>query len=157
MTNAATAQLCTFRLDALLFGVDVAYVREVLRWREVTRVPLAPPEVEGLLNLRGQIVPAIDVRRRLGMPPRSDDARSLNVVVQVGGEPVSLLVDEVGDVLEVEAAAFERTPETVVGAARTLIRGAYKLPGRLLLDLDVEKIARPLSRELVQVAEEVRS
>ena len=151
-----TTQLCTFRLDALLFGVDVAWVREVLRWRPVTRVPLAPPEVEGLMNLRGQIVPAIDVRRRLGMPPRAVADRPLNVVVQVDDDPVSLLVDEVGDVLEIEAAAFERPPETVVGPARTLIRGAYKLPGRLLLDLDVEKIARPVSRDLVQVAEEVR-
>jgi len=151
-----TTQLCTFRLDALLFGVDVAWVREVLRWRPVTRVPLAPPEVEGLMNLRGQIVPAIDVRRRLGMPPRAVADRPLNVVVQVDDDPVSLLVDEVGDVLEIEAAAFERPPETVVGPARTLIRGAYKLPGRLLLDLDVEKIVRPVSRDLVQVAEEVR-
>jgi purine-binding chemotaxis protein CheW len=135
-------QLCTFRLDDLLFGVEVEYVREVLRRQPMTRVPLAPPEVEGLINLRGQIVTAVDVRRRLGMPPRAPGSQPLNIVVQVDDTPLSLLVDQVGDVLEVEAAAFERPPATVVGPARELIRGAYKLPGRLLLALDVETMVR---------------
>jgi purine-binding chemotaxis protein CheW len=143
MSMADGYRLCTFRLDGVLFGVEVEHVREVLRGQETTRVPLAPPEVEGLINLRGQIVAAIDVRRRLGMPPRPPETPQFNIVVQVDDVPVSLLVDDVGDVLEVEAAAFERSPETVVGPARELIRGAYKLPGRLLLALDVEKMVRP--------------
>jgi purine-binding chemotaxis protein CheW len=152
-----TRQVCTFFLDGVLFGVEVEHVCEVLRVQHVTRVPLAPPEVEGLINLRGQIVTAVDVRRRLGLPERAEAAHALNVVVQVDESPVSLIVDDVGDVLELEAAAFEPPPDAVAGVARDLVRGAYKLPDRLLLSLDVERLARPRAGEcLVKPVQEVR-
>lgn len=132
-------QYCTFFLDDLFFGVEVQRVQEVIRYQEMTRVPLASRVVSGLINLRGQIVTAVDLRRRLGLPDRAADRLPMNVVVRSDEGVVSLLVDEIGDVQEVAAELFEHTPETLRGEARSLIRGAYKLDGRLLLVLDTER------------------
>jgi purine-binding chemotaxis protein CheW len=136
---ALPSQFCTFYLDKLLFGVDLKNVQEVIRWLDVTPVPLAPRVVSGLINLRGQIVTAVDLRRRLELPPRSADVHAMNVVVRSEDGPVSLLVDEIGDVVEVEESTFERPPETLRGAVRTMIAGVHKLNGRLLLVLDADK------------------
>lgn len=136
---ADVKQFSTFYLDKLLFGVEVGKVQEVIRYQEMTRVPLASSVVTGLINLRGQIVTALDLRRRLEMPQREAERLPMNVVVRTGEEAVSLLVDEIGDVLEVEDQTFEAPPETLQGVARELIRGAYKLKDRLLLVLDTEK------------------
>jgi purine-binding chemotaxis protein CheW len=132
-------QFCTFVLDGLYFGVEVKKVQEVIRYQEMTRVPLAPKVVRGLINLRGQIVTAIDLRRRLALAERPADRRPMNVVVRGDEGAMSLLVDEIGDVVEVQEDSFERPPETLNGVARELIRGAYKLKERLLLVLDTEK------------------
>ncbi len=134
-------QFATFFLHGLFFGVDVLKVQEVIRYQEMTRVPIAPPMVEGLINLRGQIITAIDLRRRLGLPEREPDQLPLNVVVRTEDGAVSLLVDEIGDVVEIDSENFERVPETVTGMARDLILGVYKLPVRLLLILDTERAA----------------
>ncbi|HYC23705.1 MAG TPA: chemotaxis protein CheW [Candidatus Bathyarchaeia archaeon] len=134
-----SVQLSTFLLDGLFFGVEVMRVQEVIRFQEMTRVPLAPRVVSGLINLRGQIVVAIDLRRRLELAERSAEALPSNVVVRTGDGVVSLLVDAIGDVVEVDAGAFERPPDTLAGVARELVRGAYKLPDRLLLVLDTER------------------
>jgi purine-binding chemotaxis protein CheW len=136
---AETRQYCTFYVDGHYFGLDVLQVQEVIRSQEMTRVPLAPPAVRGLINLRGQIVTAIDLRRRLEFPDRPADRPPVNVVVQTDDGAVSLLVDEIGDVLEAPEQAFERPPETLRGLARELIRGAYKLEGGLLLILDAAR------------------
>lgn len=140
MNNAQ--QFCTFFLRGLFFGVDVRTVQEVIRYQEMTRVPLASPCVSGLINLRGQIVTAIDLRRRLGLPDRQPGELPMNVVVRGEEGIVSLLVDEIGDVQEVDAELFEHTPETVRGEARALIQGAYKLDNRLLHVLDTARATR---------------
>lgn len=132
-------QFCTFFLDQLFFGVEVQRVQEVIRYQEMTRVPLASAVVSGLINLRGQIVTAIDLRRRLELDERPADRPPMNVVIRTDDGAVSLLVDEIGDMREVDEDAFERPPETVKGIARDLICGAYKLKDRLLLVLDMEK------------------
>jgi purine-binding chemotaxis protein CheW len=132
-------QYCTFFLDTHYFGIDVLKVQEVIRYQEMTRVPLAPSVVRGLINLRGQIVTAIDLRRRLELPDRPEGTLPVNVVVQTDDGAVSLLVDEIGDVLRVSANAFERPPETLRGTARELILGAYKLENQLLLILDTAR------------------
>lgn len=137
-----TRQLCTFRLDGLSFGVPVEQVQEVLRCQPMTRVPLAPAVVRGLINLRGQIVTAFDLHRRLGLAPRRADFVPMNVVVRTDDGPVSFLVDEIGDVVEVSADQFETPPNTLRGPARHLIRGAYKLPDQLLLILDPNVVVR---------------
>jgi purine-binding chemotaxis protein CheW len=132
-------QFCTFYLEGLYFGIEVTRVQEVIRYQEMTPVPLAPPVISGLINLRGQIVTAIDLRRRLELPTRPQGRLPMNVVVRAEDGAVSLLVDEIGDVLEVPGDAFEQVPETLSGVARSLIRGAYKLPDRLLLVLDTDR------------------
>jgi purine-binding chemotaxis protein CheW len=137
---AANAQFCTFFLEDLFFGVEVHKVQEVLRHQAMTRVPLAPPVVRGLINLRGQIVTAIDLRSRLELKARPLDQLPMNVVVQTVEGPTSLLVDQIGEVCEVEEETFERPPDTVQGTARELIRGTYKLKDRLLLILDIERV-----------------
>jgi purine-binding chemotaxis protein CheW len=136
---AHTSQFCTFYLDKLLFGVELKTVQEVIRSLEVTKVPLAPGVVSGLINLRGQIVTAVDLRRRLELEPRAAGALAMNVVVRSEDGAVSLLVDEIGDVVEVEETTFERPPETLRGTVRTMITGVHKLNERLMLVLDTEK------------------
>jgi purine-binding chemotaxis protein CheW len=132
-------QYSTFFLDGLYFGVEVLQVQEVIRYQHMTRVPLAPAVVQGLINLRGQIVTAIDLRRRLELPDRPNDTLPMNVVVRSEESLVSLLVDEVGDVVEVQDSQFEPVPETLKGRATDLIVAVYKLKERLLLVLDVER------------------
>ena len=132
-------QYATFFLNNLFLGVEVLKVQEVIRYQEMTRVPLAPTMIQGLINLRGQIVTAIDLRRRFEFPARAEGQLPMNVVVRSEDGAVSLLVDEIGDVVEIEDDAYERPPETLIGAARELVTGVYKLKKRLLLILDTER------------------
>ncbi len=132
-------QFCTFFVNGLFFGVEVLKVQEVIRYQEMTRVPLAPAMIEGLINLRGQIVTAIDLRRRLELALREAAQLPMNVVVRTDDGAVSLLVDEIGDVVEIQDDIYERPPETLQGVARELVQGVYKLKNRLLLILDTEK------------------
>jgi purine-binding chemotaxis protein CheW len=134
-----TGQFATFFVGDMFFGVDVVNVQEVLRFQPMTAVPQAPNVIEGLINLRGQIVIAIDMRRRLRLPPRTGDKPSMNMVVRTTDGAVSLLVDEIGDVLDMDAANYERPPMNLEPAAGELIRGVYKLKGQLLLVLDEER------------------
>lgn len=134
-----TKQFCTFLLDGRYFGVEVREVQEVIRYQEMTRVPLASPVISGLINLRGRIVTAIDLRRRLGLADRPADEQPMNVIVRASDEAISLLVDEIGDVIEVPADKFEQPPETISMFAKSLIRGAYKLEDRLMLVLDTQE------------------
>ena len=135
-------QYCTFLLDGNLFGLEVGQVQEVLRGQTLTRVPLAPVVVRGLINLRGQIVTAIDLRRRLQMPPRDELVEPMNIVVRTEEGTMSFLVDEIGDVIEVEESAFEKPPETLRGVGRELVRGAYKLKDKLLLVLNTDVLMK---------------
>jgi purine-binding chemotaxis protein CheW len=134
-----TKQFCTFFVNGLFFGVEVLKVQEVIRYQNMTRVPLAPTTIQGLINLRGQIVTAIDLRRRLELPPQEGEQLPMNVVVRSEDGAVSLLVDEIGDVVEIQDDIFEQPPETLKGVARELVQGVYKLKEQLLLILDTEK------------------
>jgi purine-binding chemotaxis protein CheW len=138
--EAGERQLCTFALDGHWFGVEVRRVQELIREQPMTPVPLAAAAVAGLMNLRGQIVTAVDMRRRLGLPEWPAGRAPVNVIVRSDDGVVALLVDEVGDVLTVAGADFEAPPATLRGAAREFARGAYKLPDRLLLALDLDRV-----------------
>jgi purine-binding chemotaxis protein CheW len=133
-------QLCTFHLGDGTYALPVGAVREVLRPPRLTPVPLAPPEVVGVANLRGQIVPVLDLRLRLGLDSRRQAAHVL--MLRVADSLFGVLVDSVGDVVEVDRAAFEPVPDTVVVEKAELLSGAFKLPDRLLLVLYVDKILR---------------
>jgi len=133
-------QFCTFFIDGEMFGAPVARVQEVIRHPAMTQVPLAPEFVAGMVNLRGQIVCAIDLRRRLLLRNRSADQAPMSVVVRTNQGTISLLVDEIGDIIEVTADVLESPPETLQGVARELIEGVYKVADRLLLALDVNRV-----------------
>jgi purine-binding chemotaxis protein CheW len=133
-------QFCTFYLDHYLFGVELLKVQEVLQHLELTEVPLAPYTVRALMNLRGQIVLAVDLRRCLQLPERPAAQQPMHVVVRTGDDAVSLLVDEIGDVVEVDEHSFEAPPETLRGAVRSSILGVHKLDNQLLLLLDADRV-----------------
>jgi purine-binding chemotaxis protein CheW len=135
----------TFVLDDDLYGVDAREVQEVIRYQAMTEVPLAPAEVSGLINLRGQVVVAIDLRARLGLPDRPDGQLPMNVVIRTEEGAVSLLVDEIGDVLHIDDSQLTETPPTITSEARDYIAGVYRLEERLLLMLDVERVGEPLA------------
>ena len=135
----STTQLCTFNVDDLLFGVEVTQVQEVLRFQPMTRVPLAAGTIRGLINLRGQIVTAIDLRACLGIGPRAADVLPMNVVIRGSEGSVSLLVDEIGDVIEVSSDSFEPPPSTMKALHRNMIIAVCKLPKQLLMVLAPER------------------
>lgn len=130
---------CTFNLERFFFAVPVEKVQEVMRNQEMSRVPLARSEISGLINLRGQIVTAIDLRRRLRLPPLPEGSMPMNVLVKTQDGAVSLLVDQIHDVIEVSSESIEPPPETLQGDVRELIQGACKSPDGLLLLLHTEK------------------
>jgi purine-binding chemotaxis protein CheW len=132
-------QLCTFFLQDLYFGVEVEKVQEVIRYQEMTRIPLAPEVIAGLINLRGQIVTAVDLRRQLELADRQAGQLPMNVVIRRDDGPISLLVDEIGDVVEVEEDSFEDLPDTLESRRKEFLRGVYKLKDKLLLLLDTDK------------------
>jgi purine-binding chemotaxis protein CheW len=139
---APTSQFCTFYLGTLLFGVELKGVQEVIRSQEMTKVPLAPAAVSGLINLRGQIVTAVDLRRRLELGPGQLGTLAMNVVVRSADGSASLLVDEIGEVVEVAETTFEPPPETLQGSVRSMIVGVHKLNDQLLHVLDIEKVGQ---------------
>jgi purine-binding chemotaxis protein CheW len=134
----AIRQYTTFHVDGQFFGVDVAHVQEVLKFSGCTRLPMAPPAVRGLINLRGQVITAVDLRSRLGVAALPDDD-AVTVVVRVDDDVVSLLVDAIDEVLELPDDDFEAPPETLQGPGRDLVTGACPLDGRVLLALDVRR------------------
>jgi purine-binding chemotaxis protein CheW len=129
-------RLCTFAVGGLRLGIPVEDVVEVVRGEHVTPVPLAPAAVAGVLNLRGRIVPVLDARLRLGLPPRDPDEESAHVVLDVVGEHVSLVVDREGDVVQVHPQERQDVPETVDPRIRRLCTAAYQREDALLLVLD---------------------
>lgn len=133
-------EFVTVRLSGQLLGIPVLAVQDVLSPQQITRIPLAPPWVAGVLNLRGRIVTAIDLRHRLGLPDRRDEGKDMSVVVENRGEPYSLQIDSIGDVLDLSNETMEKNPVTLDQRWREVSRGIYRLESELLAILDVEKL-----------------
>ncbi len=136
--TANSLQVSTFFVGKYFFGIEVVRVQEVLRMQTMTRVPLAPAVIEGLINLRGQIVPALDMRKRLGIEPRSAEATPMNVIVRTEEGAVSLIVDDIGDVIDLEMENIEHPPDNLADEASHIIQSVYKLKDSLLLLLDTD-------------------
>jgi purine-binding chemotaxis protein CheW len=136
----ASRQVCSFLVDSQWFGVDVERVQEVLRYQELTKVPLAPAEVRGLINLRGEIVPALDLRRCIGLPALAEDAQPSNVVLRTSDGPLSLLVDEIGEVIAVDEHALEPPPEHLRGDRREVVLAVCRLERELLMILAIDRM-----------------
>lgn len=147
---------CTFQVDSTLYGIAVDVVQEVIRSRQTTRVPLAPKGAERLMNLRGEIVCTLNLREVLGLPTKAsvspaptggerpdcgDANRHMNVVIRSDKGLVSLIVDEIGDVVTVADNQSEPIPGSAGARANDLLRGAFQLDGRLLLILDADRVA----------------
>ncbi|MDO9714229.1 chemotaxis protein CheW [Paracraurococcus lichenis] len=122
------------------WGIPIAAVREVLGPQAITPVPLAPPAVAGSLNLRGRIVTVLDLRTALGLPPTVSPERATEVVVEQEGNLYSLLIDEIGDAMDLAAGTVEAPPQTMDARWRALATGIVKLDGRLLLLLDLDRL-----------------
>jgi purine-binding chemotaxis protein CheW len=133
-------QIASFLAQDLFFGVDVLQVQEIIRQVAITRVPLAPPMVSGLINMRGQIVTAIDLRRCLGLPERPSGQPPAGLILQVEEGLVGLIVDEIGTVFELPENAFEPPPEILKGRLRALVSRVYTLPNQLLLVMDTQRL-----------------
>lgn len=149
--SPAGLTLCTFRLGGLHLGVDVTKVQEVIRRQEATRVPLVSPVIHGLMNLRGEIVTTIDLRYRMGLGTFAADAHPMNVVIRTADGPVSLVVDEIDDVVDVREIPFEPPPPTLDDVRRELVTGVYKLDHTLLLVLDLDRVLDPTDLQSTDV------
>jgi purine-binding chemotaxis protein CheW len=136
---APPRQYCTFWVGDLFFGIAVDQVQEVLRYQQMTAVPCAPESVRGLINLRGQIVTAVDLRTRLGLPGPQPDTLPMNVIVRTGGEVVSLLVDDIGDVMEATGVELEPAPANLPSSVTSALEGVFPLPDSILLILDADR------------------
>ena len=146
---AASSNLCqfvTFRIEDLWLGVEILKVQEVIRALEMTVVPLAPDSVEGLINLRGQLVIAVDTRRSLGLAPAAVDTPAMNIVIQSADGAVSLLVDEIHDIISVPLDSYAPVPDNMPAEQRSLIQGVYDLEEGLLLALDTERVLERASQ-----------
>ena len=141
-----TQQFCTFFLGDQLFGIAVEQVQEVIQHQDITRVPLVPDVIRGLINLRGQILMAVDLRRRLRVGEQPQGTSLINVVVRTKEGPVSLLVDSIGDVVEVDEKTAEMPPHTLDADIRILIAGVHKLDQGLMHVLDTERACESLER-----------
>ena len=139
--DSLATQYATFRIGNLFFGIDVHQVQEVIRLQELTAVPLAPTTIQGLINLRGQIITAIDLRKRLSLESRPLGEEPMTIVVRLQEETVSFLVDTIGDVIDVDQGQFEHTPESIVPAIRDLTDGVFKLQDSLMLVLSADRAA----------------
>ncbi len=135
-----TEEFVTFTIAGQLFGIPVLQIQDVLSSYRITRIPLAPPEITGSLNLRGRVVTAIDLRLRLGLPARSAGAESMSIVAENGGELYSLMVDSVGEVLALSQSAYERNLPTLDAKFRAFSDGIYRLDDQLLVVLDVNRM-----------------
>jgi purine-binding chemotaxis protein CheW len=138
-------QFCTFFLDKHYFGIDIKTVQEILREQPITRVPLAPPDICGLIDLRGQIIPVLDLQRRLEVQTNTsslsmDEGLEYNIVVRISDDMVSLRVDNIGDIIQLADADLEPPIATLQGKIRNFLEGVYKLEENFFLVLDPEKV-----------------
>jgi purine-binding chemotaxis protein CheW len=138
-------QFCTFFLDKHHFGIDIKTVQEILREQPITRVPLAPLDICGLIDLRGQIIPVLDLQRRLEVQTNTsslsmDEGLEYNIVVRISDDMVSLRVDNIGDIIQLADADLEPPIATLQGKIRNFLEGVYKLEENFLLVLDPEKV-----------------
>lgn len=140
LDTSTSEEFLTVYIESQMFGVPVLQIQDVLGEQDVTKIPLAPPEIEGALNLRGRIVTAINVRKRLGLPSVDRKNKRMSVVVEYENELYSLLIDKVGDVLSIENKFYESNPATLDARWREISQGIYRLDGQLLVVLDVPKL-----------------
>jgi purine-binding chemotaxis protein CheW len=140
LAHVHTNELLTVYLDDQIFGIPILQVQDVLGTQNMTRIPLAPPEIAGSLNLRGRIVTGIWVRERLGLSPMGEGHKSMSIVVEHEHELYSLIFDRVGEVMNLPITDYEGNPSTLEPKFREVADGIYRLADKLLVVLDVPKM-----------------
>ena len=138
--DAELMQLVTFSVDDEEFGVDILKVQEIIRTMEITKVPRAPEFVEGVINLRGKVIPIIDLRRRFGLVSRDHDKHTRIIVIDISNMIVGFVVDSVSEVLRIPSSTVEPPPPVVAGLESEYISGVGKLEDRLLILLDLDRL-----------------
>ena len=151
-TEAEERQLVVFQLGAELYGVDIARVHEIIRWQTITRVPRSPAFVEGVINLRGKIIPVVDLRRRFGLSDVDNTSASRIVVVEIGDQVVGIIVDSVSEVLRVNTSTIEPPSPVVAGIEAEYLQGIAKLPERLVILLDLDRILARDERRALELS-----
>jgi purine-binding chemotaxis protein CheW len=146
--NEHVVEYVTVMIGGQLFGLPISRVQDVFMPDRVTRVPLSAPEIAGVLNLRGRIVTAIDMRRRLGLPPRSDDKPSMAVGIELKGESYGLLIDTVGEVMKLGEETREPNPVNLDGRLARVSGGVHRLDGQLMVILDVDHVLNTASEAM---------
>ncbi|MBN2140084.1 MAG: chemotaxis protein CheW [Desulfovibrionaceae bacterium] len=150
--DAELMQLVTFSIGDEEFGVDILQVQEIIRTMEITKVPKAPDFVEGVINLRGKVIPIIDLRKRFGMETRKHDKHTRIIVIEINNTIVGFVVDSVSEVLRIPANTVEPPPPVVSGIESEYISGVGKLTDKLLILLDLNKLLSGEEKEaLIQV------
>ena len=145
--DADLIQLVTFRIGEEEFGVDILAVQEIIRTMAITKVPKAPAFVEGVINLRGKVIPIVDLRKRFGLPSRPHDKHTRMIVIQLGTMVVGFMVDSVSEVLRIPASTIDAPPAVVSGLESDYISGVGKLEDRLLIMLDLHRLLSSEERE----------
>jgi purine-binding chemotaxis protein CheW len=145
-------QLVVFELGAEFYGVEISRVHEIIRLQSVTHVPRAPSFVEGVINLRGKVIPVVDLRRRFGLPSGEHTRASRIVVLEIGDQVVGVIVDGVSEVLRVSTATVEPPSPVVAGIDSEYLRGIAKLPERLVILLDLDRVLAREERRALDVA-----
>jgi purine-binding chemotaxis protein CheW len=145
-------QLVVFELGAELYGVEIARVHEIIRLQTVTRVPRAPAFVEGVINLRGKVIPVVDLRRRFGLPSAEHTRSTRIVVVEIGDQVVGIVVDGVSEVLRVNTATVEPPSPVIAGIDSEYLHGIAKLPERLVVLLDLDRVLAKDERRALETA-----
>lgn len=152
MSTSEEQQLVVFQLDAELYGVQISRVHEIIRLQSITRVPRAPAFVEGVINLRGKVIPVVDLRRRFGLPAAEHTRASRIVVVEIGDQVVGIIVDGVSKVLRVNPSIVEPPSPVVAGIDSEYLHGIAKLPERLVILLDLDRVLARDERRALEAA-----
>lgn len=144
-------KICTFYINEYLFGLEVARIQEIIRYQETTFVPLADETISGLINLRGEIVTVIDMRKLLGLSQQKAQESLINIVVKSEDCSVSLLVDDIGDVMDISSDNFEPPPENLTGGIRKILKQVCQLESAILLLLDIDKVLNLVQDEFMPI------
>lgn len=141
--ESKTLQFVGFRLENEEYGIPITTIQEIIVMKPITRIPQVPESIEGLINLRGSVLPIINLRRLFGLPPREFDDETRTMIVNVGGRTLGYVVDEVTQVMRIAADQIQAPPLAVAGLARRHIAGLARLDERLLIILDIEQLLAP--------------
>ena len=154
-TNDTLLQLVTFAVGSEKFGIDILHVEEIMKMVQITRLPGSPDVIEGIINLRGKVIPVMDIRMKMHLPRKEYDSDTRIIVTETRGETVGMIVDSVTEVLRIPSSLTEPPPDIISGIDSRFVSSIGKLENKMLILIDVEKLMGSGSESVVAAAEEV--